>query len=44
MKDLDAKLTGKVNQIEFQKQLERIDNNVQVFSDKVEYKLPAMEK
>jgi len=44
MKDLMGKLTGKVDMIEFNKQLERIDNNVSIFSDKVEYKLPAMEK
>ena len=30
--------------IEFHKQLERIDNNVTTFSDKVEFRLPAMEK
>lgn len=44
MKDVLSKLTGKVDSIEFNKQLERIDNNVTIFSDKVEYKLPAMEK
>ena len=44
MKDVEAKMTGKVNYIEFNKQLERIDNNVTIFSDKVEYRLPAMEK
>ena len=44
MQDVVSKLTSKVDTIEFNKQLERIDNNVTIFSDKVEYRLPAMEK
>ena len=43
MKHLDEKLNSKVNIHEFMKQVERIDNNVTVFGDKVEYRLPAIE-
>ena len=43
MKHLDEKLSSKVNIHEFMKQVERIDNNVTVFGDKVEYRLPAIE-
>jgi hypothetical protein len=43
MKHVDEKLNQKVNMQEFMKQVERIDNNVTVFGDKVEYRLPAME-
>ena len=40
--EIDEKLKGKVGMIEFMKQIERIDNGVQVFTDSVEYKLPAL--
>lgn len=43
MKDVDEKLNSKVNIHEFMKQVERIDNNVTVFGDKVDYRLPAIE-
>ena len=43
MGDIENKMANKVNMIDFMKQIERIDNNVQVFCDKVDYKLPAME-
>ena len=41
--EIDEKLKGKVGMIEFMKQIERIDNGVQVFTDSVEYKLPAIQ-
>lgn len=40
--EIDEKMKGKVGMIEFMKQIERIDNGVQVFTDSVEYKLPAL--
>tara|TARA_B110000285_G_C14924384_1_gene514228 strand:- start:408 stop:860 length:453 start_codon:yes stop_codon:yes gene_type:complete len=43
MKDIISKFSTKVDSVEFNKQLERINNNVTVFSDKVEFRLPAME-
>ena len=43
LKDIVNKFNTKVDNIEFNKQLERINNNVTVFSDKVDYRLPAME-
>ena len=43
MKHMEDKLNSKVNIHEFMKQIERIDNNVTVFGDKVEYRLPAIE-
>ena len=43
MTDIDSKLLNKVNMIDFMKQIERIDNTVQVFADKVDHKLPAIE-
>ena len=43
MKDIISKFGTKVDSVEFNKQLERINNNVTVFSDKVEFRLPAME-
>jgi hypothetical protein len=43
MKHVEEKLSVKVNTQEFMKQIERLDNNITVFSDKVEFRLPAME-
>ena len=43
MKHMDEKLNSKVNINEFMKQIERIDNNITVFGDKVDYRLPAIE-
>ena len=43
MKEIVSKFNTKVDTIEFNKQLERINNNVTVFSDKVDFRLPAME-
>ena len=43
MKDIISKFSTKVDSVEFNKQLERINNNVTVFSNKVEFRLPAME-
>ena len=41
--DLGKKLIGKVNQIEFHKMQERMDNNINSLADRVDYRLPAME-
>lgn len=43
MKEIVSKFNTKVDTVEFNKQLERINNNVTVFSDKLEFRLPAME-
>lgn len=42
-KSLQQKLLHKVNSEDFHKQVERLDNVVQVLQDKVEYRLPAMD-
>ena len=40
---IQSKLLGKVDSEDFKKQVERLDNVVQVLQDKVEYRLPAMD-
>ena len=39
--DLDAKLSSKVNFNEFMKQIERMDNSIQVVQNVIEHKIPA---
>lgn len=41
IKDLDAKLSSKVNFNEFMKQIERMDNSIQVVQNVIEHKIPA---
>ena len=41
-KDVDKKIIGKVNKIEFLKHIERLDDNVRILGDKVDYQLPAL--
>ncbi len=36
-KDVDKKIIGKVNKIEFLKHIERLDDNVRILGDKVDY-------
>jgi hypothetical protein len=36
-KDVDRKIIGKVNKIEFLKHIERLDDNVRILGDKVDY-------
>ena len=43
MKDVENKFNTKVDAVEFNKHLERINNSFTVVSDKVEFRLPAME-
>ena len=41
--DIDAKITGKVDSVEFKKHIERINNQLRIVEDSVELKFPAME-
>jgi hypothetical protein len=39
--DLDKKLIAKVNHNEFMKQIERMDNSIQIVTNVIEHKIPA---
>lgn len=41
--DIDAKILGKIDAIEFKKHIERINNQLRIVEDSVELKFPAME-
>ena len=43
MKDIENRFLGKVNLIDFKKHVDKMESNLQIIEDKVEYKLPAMD-